>query len=202
MNGVEEITMTKHQAAAKYKEYLSALETHNLPYLKELKDAYRQLSRGHGVIDVFKAFRSAGLGDDGEPRLALCPANWTQCYFHKQDGGGGAIRESAYQWSRKKPVIEFGSEFFCVEWPKQKSSWGGMEIIRQNISCRVPIVPAHLLPKTDLGNFHILWEVDKWNPEPPKDPILLKRISLNMFAVVAKWDLTELERAVIAGRVR
>jgi hypothetical protein len=200
MNGVEEITMTKFQAAAKYREYRDALSRHNLPYLKELKDSYRQLSKGHGIIDVFKAFRTAGLNQDGEPRLALFPADEETCHFRKCDNGRGYFGWPN-RW-RLKPVLSFADHFFLDEWPKEKNSWGGTSIRRDAISCKVPIVPAHLLPKAALNNFHILWEVEKWNEEPPRDPLLLRRLSVNIFAVVAKWDLTELERAVIAGRIR
>jgi hypothetical protein len=202
MNGVEEITMSKFQAREKYQEYRAALKTHNLPYLRELKDAYRQLSKGHGIIDAFKAFRLAGLNDDGEPRLALMPAHLTSAHFHKKEHGGAYITTTEAQWSRVKHVMDFGPKFFCDKWATRKASWGGMEIVRQHISCKVPIVPAHLLPKTALEKFHILWEVEKWNPEPPKDPLLLRRLSVNVFAVVARWDLTELERSIINGRIR
>lgn len=200
MNGVEEITMGKYAALQKYREYRDAATTHNLPYLKELKVAYRQLSKGHGVIDIFKAFRTAGLSEAGEPRLALFPSHLTLCHFQKDSNGGGRITCTA-GWSRKGPVISFGDKFFCDKWETEKTSWGH-QIRRQNISCPVPIVPAHLLPRTALENFHTLWEVEKWNPEPPRDPLLLRRLSINLFAVVAKWDLTELERSVVAGRIR
>lgn len=202
MNGVVEITMGKYAASVKYREYRDAVTTHNLPYLKELKDAYRQLSKGHGVIDIFKAFRAAGLNDEGEPRLALFPSHLTKCHFSKNEDGGGSIVASGDRWDRKKPIVTFGEEFFCSKWPTQKTNWGSTEIVRQNISCPVPIVPAHLLPRTALENFHTLWEVEKWNPEPPRDPLLLRRLSINLFAVVAKWNLTELERSVVAGRIR
>jgi len=44
-------------------------------------------------------------------------------------------------------------------------------------------------------------EVEKWKPLPPKDPILLKRLTPNLFGVLATWDLTNLERAIIRGRI-
>ena len=96
MNGVEEITATKSEARVKYREYRTAAERQPLPYLKELKDAYNQLRRGHGVIDVFKAFKTAGVNAEGEPRLALYPADLTKCEFRKESGGPDTSRiESA-----------------------------------------------------------------------------------------------------------
>ena len=193
MNGVEEITVTKSEARAKYREYRAAAERQPLPYLKELKDAYNQLRRGHGVIDVFKAFRNCGTTEDGlGPKLAIYPATETKCWFQRERLGGGK-----FCWSRAsrnhKNIIELAAGTF-PEWTST-DYW-------TMVSCPVPIVPPHLLPRAELSNFHILWEVEKWNLEAPRDPLLLRRISTNLFAIVARWDLTELERAVIAGRIR
>jgi hypothetical protein len=37
---------------------------------------------------------------------------------------------------------------------------------------------------------------------PPEDPALLKHIGGDLYAVLAVWNLTELERAVLSGRGR
>ena len=63
----------------------------------------------------------------------------------------------------------------------------------------VPIVPPQLRPHWGLHNYHILWEAD-WQKVPPRDPALLERIGGDLYAVLAVWDLTELERAVLAMR--
>ena len=49
--------------------------------------------------------------------------------------------------------------------------------------------------------FHILWEVEQWDPTPPVDPALVRHIRGDLWAVIAMWDLTELERAVLAARI-
>src|SRR5438046_3023240 len=41
-----------------------------------------------------------------------------------------------------------------------------------------------------------------WQEMPPEDPALLKHIGGDLYAVVAVWNLTELERAVLSGRGR
>jgi hypothetical protein len=47
----------------------------------------------------------------------------------------------------------------------------------------------------------VLWEADwKVHPVPPGDPALLKHIGGDLYAVVAVWDLTPLEQAVLAAR--
>ena len=47
----------------------------------------------------------------------------------------------------------------------------------------------------------MLWEVDEWSAAPDKDPFLLRRITPNMFVIVAAWELTDLEISVISGRM-
>ena len=65
----------------------------------------------------------------------------------------------------------------------------------------VPLIPPRFRPSNnDLHRYHILWDVQgAWEAEPPKDPFLLSRIHGDLFAVLAVWDLTELERAVLKG---
>jgi len=65
----------------------------------------------------------------------------------------------------------------------------------------VPLVPIHQRPKRGLANYHILFEAE-WRLIPPKDPLLLRRIGhADLWIVCAAWDLTEVERAVLAGKL-
>jgi hypothetical protein len=83
----------------------------------------------------------------------------------------------------------------------------------------VPPVPPHLRPmhtkgfaagsqwrqvrvQSDLSRYHVLWEAE-WELDrtvPPGDPALLKHLGGTLYAVVAQWDLTPVEAAVLAGR--
>jgi hypothetical protein len=64
-----------------------------------------------------------------------------------------------------------------------------------------PIVPLNVRPKRGLENYHVLWEAE-WQPVPPGDPYLLRRIGRSdAWLVVAAWHLTEIERAVLATRM-
>ncbi len=52
----------------------------------------------------------------------------------------------------------------------------------------------------------ILWEVKRWSSqritaEPDRDPLLLRQIGGDLYAIMAQWDLTELERLVMRGRI-
>ena len=62
-----------------------------------------------------------------------------------------------------------------------------------------PIIPPQYRPPFKLENYHLLWEVDRWtvNPQPRRDPALLKHVGGDMYAVLAVWDLTELESRIL-----
>ena len=64
----------------------------------------------------------------------------------------------------------------------------------------MPLIPVHLRPKRGLANYHILWEAE-WTRTYPADPYLLRRFSGDAWLVVAAWDLTDVERAVMSQRL-
>lgn len=72
----------------------------------------------------------------------------------------------------------------------------------------VPIVPADVRETVTgpLRDYHILWEVEQWHDQPlvtpPTDPYLIRHIGGSLWSVEAEWDLTDLEKAVIAGTRR
>jgi hypothetical protein len=70
---------------------------------------------------------------------------------------------------------------------------------KQMATANVPIIPAKHLPKNKLDKYFILWEVKKWGriAEPKRDPLLLKRLTKNLFVVIASWNLTELESKIL-----
>lgn len=69
----------------------------------------------------------------------------------------------------------------------------------------IPMIPADVLPERyDPQTHFILWEVEQWSEErigarPDRDPFLLRHLGGELYAIVAEWDLTDLERAIIAG---
>ena len=57
------------------------------------------------------------------------------------------------------------------------------------------------MPDGDLSGYYILWEVRDWKDLPEtKDPLLLKRITENLFVILGAWELTDLEQSIISGR--
>jgi hypothetical protein len=130
--------------------------------------------------------------------LAIVRTDSKECYFHKRRKGGGLFTMKANDYGANASDILLPHKTF-PEWVTEKSSWGSDEIKNPTLKTSVPIVPARFLPNGRLERYYILWEVEDWE-EVPKDPILLKRITKNLFVALAFWNLTPLERALIRGR--
>ena len=89
----------------------------------------------------------------------------------------------------------------AIDSPGREQTWRSKHTM-------VPLVPAQVKQQLrqsnrsmKLENYHVLWEVEEWYErrviEPPIDPFLLKHIGGTLYAVLAEWDLTELERSVL-----
>ena len=184
---------TRSQARDKADEYAEAVRSGKAhPGDEDLMLAYRAMARGKVVIDLVTAMADAGLDAAGRPRLAVCRADAKTCTFR--------------EWN--------GYRYFCAngDWPRKgdnkntirlsPQTWAGAPVwvTKEDARAAVPTVPPAKRPDRPLEEFFILWEAE-WLPKLPVDPFLLKRIRGPLFAVVAHWDLTPLEQAVLRGRV-
>lgn len=175
-------------AKAKWKEYKEACKNNPKDkYLQDMKAVYNQVKAGRKLIDIGIVFQRAEINELGEPKLAIAPADLKHinCKYYRS----GALRFSRksmtwYESELKEDVIIKG-------FPKIEND--------KLMKTLVPPIPPSLRPKSDLKNYYILWDVEKWD-EVPLDPYLLRRINGNIFVILAAWDLTELERAVIKGQ--
>ena len=201
------ITISKEKAKEIYGDYLEIVKTRKEKYLQELKQVYYYLSQGHKVLDIYEVFKKSGVNKEGEPKLAICRADAPKCVFHKRDLGSGYFSENV-GWSDKtmgarfdvnlpsNTFSEWKTEMFKEDWQDEAKP----RIIRREIQTKTVICPAHLLPEGKLENYYLLWEVDKWDEMPiVRDPFLLKRVNSNAFIILAEWDLTAVEQAVIRG---
>jgi hypothetical protein len=211
---VEELALPQTQAEEEFKALKEAFKR-NAKLRKEevrrdLLKVYGHLRHGKKIIDVYESFRKAGLNKDGDPRLAICRADAKQCFCLKiEDGSAIFSMERLDRWNRtpRKTYADVRLPSETFQWLPKDSALpvGTYNIKNQTVQCLVPIIPAKILVnevKVLLRNYHVLWEVEEWKPVPPKDPILLKRLTPNLFGILATWDLTPLEKAVIRGRIQ
>jgi hypothetical protein len=137
------------------------------------------------------------------PNLAVCRADSAYVWTHgiAPDGSWRLQfrRELSQRNTRERMAFPQGTFGESTEQLDNQSWWRP-----PRLNALVPPVPPALRPRAShLRNFHVLWEVDQWQiapGPPPGDPALLKHMGGDLYAVVAVWDLTEVERAVLHGR--
>lgn len=175
----------RDEASALYRKYQEH-RAYQKPHDAEIAQVYKQLARGRTVIRALESIRVAGLDADGMPKLAICPAHMTTCW-----------------WRPSANACTFGAE--CPRANETRSvvrmDWPGLHSPKWRSQATVPLIPVHLRPKRGIENYHILWEAE-WTKRYPVDPYLLRRCGGDAWLVVAAWDLTDVERAVMSARVR
>jgi len=183
---VELVEVQKQQAEQEWKNYLEACKKEASPYYNKMKSVYYRLKQGYQILDAGGAIKKAGLNEKKEPKFAIARADMKMVAFIKEWNSGYAFVEVTKQrWGNSiesyKKVFVLGNVF---------------QDVKVDIKTIVPKVPPQHLPEKDLENYHVLWEVESWK-DIPKDPILLKRVTKNLFVFLAKWNLTKLEGMVL-----
>lgn len=148
----------------------------------DLRAAYRAMSLNQRVVVLPHAIVAAGFDEQGLPKLAVARAEWEWCHYRSEQS---KLRFQKTDWT--------GSEMmsFETELPEAaQAKWRSHRAL-------VPPIPPRFRPKS-LEGYCILWEAD-WQ-RVPEDPILLKQVTSRVFVVLAQWDLTPVERAVLEGR--
>lgn len=168
--------------------------------------AYEELAKGTPLIDPVEAIRSCGWRADGRPVLAIARADQKHVVWHVSrsarrwnNGWSGAWAPMEWEYRASKERndrqrahnLRFPVPNVMTEPPVEPKTGKAM----------VPLVPPAAYPPRglNLAKHFVLWEVESWDLAPPIDPMLLRHIGGNLWAVVAQWDLTEVERMIIAG---
>lgn len=163
-----------------------------------LAQAYRAAKRGHGVISLRRAFETAGTFPSGRPKLAIIGAGAERCRVDVSWRADEYVFSNADISSPNRRSLVGPNHVRVAVTPVELAD--GAKLMRAGTTI-VPMIPAKLRPKPrNLRHCHILWEVEKWDPTPPVDPALVKHIRGDLWAVLATWDLTELERLVLTQR--
>lgn len=189
------MTELRAEATKKWHEYVKAFKDHKDPVYKDLAAVYNQVRSGRKIIDISKVIAKGGIHKDITPRLAVAPIQWKKvfCKYHKN---GGIEFLKSDSWKGRFVPHEISLLNCLPEW-KNSERWPDHKIL----SAPVPPIPPKFMPAGSKEGYFILWEVDEWKMIPPTDPYLLKRITKTMFVVLAGWDLTELEKSAMAGRM-
>lgn len=201
---VATITMDPEQAKAKLKAFRADKHKDAEIVYRQCAEAYEQLAKGRTLIELSKAIQGGGFFPEMRPKLAVAPADAKEVEFIWPGGDTSAtfrtLKPKTRRVVRELPVPlgrEHGltREWNNRSWPKFISGYA-----------MVPMVPADVRPRTgQLADWHVLWEVEHWADKsltgrPPRDPFLLQHVAGDLWAVLAEWDLTDLERAVMANQ--
>lgn len=191
---VEQLQVDPVKAYEYWRKYQSHVHRQT-PADAEIAAIYKRIAQGKTVIRALESIRTAGLGADGCPKLAIAPAHMTTAWWR-------ILRDSC-TFGKRYPNSRDRLEVVRMDWPgieaehlrsargRHQWAWGAT----------VPLIPVHLRPKRGLQNYHILWEAE-WTQRYPVDPYLLRRFGGDAWLVVAAWDLTDVERAVMSSQVR
>jgi hypothetical protein len=213
---VSTITMDPVEAQQKLDAYRDALAARHSVKVEEewqaAADAYKELAKGTPLIDPLAAIRECGWRSDSRPVLAIARADMARVAWD--------VSRSSRWWdpdARRHKGAWAPMQWQFAAQRNHESNWrwregAGKSFVIPNITAEppgdpasgiamVPMVPPDVLPARgcDLSKHYILWEVESWDVSPPVDPILLRPIGGDLYAVVAQWDLTEIERTIIAG---
>jgi len=160
---------------------------------------YRAAARGHAVISLPDAIHAGGyFGATGLPRIAIARADAKQCWLHSATLRDGAVRWTYSDTQTARGLLDVARHRVVVRTPGSPEASTRQPWVSRTI---VPIVPPQFRPRAKrLWRFHVLWEVERWATVAPEDPALVRHIRGDLWAVVATWDLTPLERAVLSAR--
>lgn len=152
---------------------------------RQIMTAYREIARGRVVVQAIESVRSAGWNVDGSSKLAIIRADIRHCRGNFGSTVCSFTASRSRNWRGHLRIDRMPPR------PPNANVW--------TADAMVPLIPLHLRPKAALHNYHILWEAD-W-VRAPADPLLLRRLKGDLWLVLAAWELTAVERAVLEQRI-
>lgn len=202
----ETISLPQDQARAKLEAYRSYLRKTKLTKAnqdvrreyEEAERAYKILAEGKRLVNVEEVIAKAPRDHKHRPKLAMGRADCKEVRFAWHNDGRVIFDSNGSRSSANSKVFR---QTFSDPFPDNiRWSTAGFALI--------PMIPADVMPaRCDTSKHWILWEVDQWSDEskmsrPSRDPFLLKHIGGPLYAIVAEWDLTDLEMMLVLGRRR
>lgn len=184
---VNTLTVPRDEAVKmlrKYKEH----KAYQTPVDLDVIKIYEAIEKGKLVVNALASIVKAGLDPKTQlPKLAIARADEKVCYIADQHRQGCTM--AGMEW-----ITGQSSKTRYFTFPD--GTFPGINQKRHR--ALVPHIPPEHRPKRGIQNYHILWEAD-WQYAPPVDPMLLRRLGKDgdIWLVVAVWDLTDVERAVM-----
>lgn len=182
---VEQLQVDPTRARELWRKYQSHVHRQT-PADAEIAAIYKRIAQGKTVIRALESIRAAGFDAEGFPKLAIAPAHMSSCFWRPAT--------NRCTFGKRYPNTRDRMDVVRMDWP-------GLNSRKYEGEAIVPLIPVHLRPKRGMQNYHILWEAE-WTKRYPVDPYLLRRFGGDAWLVVAAWDLTDVERAVMSSRMQ
>lgn len=201
---VPTISMPRHEAEEKLHHYRERAHRRADAEHETLVSAYEALAEGTPLISLQDAIGGAGKDEMMRPRLAIARADRRQIKFVWPSWSTRALFDAHHPNAKRRSeslVIEVEMGYR----PDVEAPSGVLQTVRGY--ALVPLIPADVRNRMagQPRDHFILWEVEDWSDvriraEPDRDPLLLRPLGGDLYAVLDSWDLTELERFVMRGR--
>lgn len=194
---LQPFTIRPDAARRAFLEYKAAVEQTGSAEDEAIMRGYREIAAGKQVISLQQVMKAGGIKPNGYPNLAIARADTTRvCVDFNDHRGDCAFYDIISRNGR--PIASSCTVIPHKTFPAAPLDAKGNHLPRYQVKrAMVPSIPPRFRPAYALKNYHILFEVDSWEIVPPVDPALLKNLGGGLYAVLAVWDLSELERAVL-----
>lgn len=203
---VETITMPREQARQQLRAYRAQLHKRADAEYEAIATGLQAMADGYPVILLSQSIAAGGFDTRGRPNLAIARADRRQVRFSWAGNGRTDCTFSTIpRWGRGSSAS--GRDLLITVDLHTRPAEAG-DLWRGEGYAMVPLIPATV--RQSARRFRadrrfILWEVEAWadreiGARPDRDPFLLHHLGGDAYAVEAQWDLTPLERAVMAGR--
>ena len=191
------LQIDQHEARQRLTEYTNAIRHERNAEDEAIAAAYRAAARGLPVISLSAAITAGGWFDNGLPRIAIARADANRCQVQWFSWPTRLTYSDEHATGRNTTALVGDSTINVpmAAMPAGRQVYRGTTVVP-------PVPPRHRPKRGRIGRYHILWEVEEWTPTPPYDPALLRHIRGDLWAVLATWDLTEIERHVLAQRAQ
>lgn len=205
---VQTITMEPEEARERLRAARRQLHRRADAEYEAVAAGYEALADGTPLITLSEVIRAGGFDEKMRPRLAIARADRRRVRFSwSPHATMGSFDSSPLpSWDRRHSLTDVTTIDFERRHEYQPDRWShtveGYAL--------VPMIPPQVreatrVPASRDRQHHILWEVEQWSDTPLRaspdvDPFLLRHLGGDLYAVLAEWDLTPLERAVMAGR--
>jgi len=212
------ITMDVEEAREQLEAYRAELDRRADAEYEAIATGLEELIEGRRLVDVRNAIVAGGFHEDGRPRIAIARADRKQvrCNWNtrgriltlRTDGRSGQASPRARPSMSHTITLHDGEHPEWKHW-RDADNWPHSNIPGTGYAL-VPIIPPAVRREAGVAasrdrEHHVLFEVEAWSDtplraEPDRDPYLLRHLGGDLYVILAAWDLTPLERAVMTWR--